>query len=45
MAIAGPALFAIVVDAESARVSGLPVNLLNGLLVALAAVTVARSSS
>jgi zinc transport system permease protein len=44
VAIAGRALFAIVVDEESARVSGLPVNLLNGLLVVLAAVTIVAAT-
>lgn len=38
--IAGRALFAIVVDEESARVAGLPVDTLNSLLAALSAVTV-----
>lgn len=42
--VAGRALFAIVVDEESARVSGLPVNLLNGLLVVLAAVTIVAAT-
>jgi zinc transport system permease protein len=40
VAIAGRALFAIVLDEESARVSGLPVDALNTLLAALTAVTV-----
>ena len=40
IAVAGRALFAIVVDEESARVAGLPVDALNSLLAALAAVTV-----
>lgn len=44
VAVAGRALFAIVVDEESARVSGLPVNLLNGLLVVLAAVTIVAAT-
>ena len=42
--VAGRALFAIVVDEESARVSGLPVNMLNGLLVVLAAVTIVAAT-
>jgi len=40
IALTGRALFAIVVDEESARVAGLPVDTLNTMLVALAAVTV-----
>lgn len=40
VAIAGRALFAIVLDEEAARVAGLPVDVLNGLLAALTAVTV-----
>jgi zinc transport system permease protein len=44
IAVAGRALFAIVVDEESARVSGLPVELLNGLLVTLAAVTIVAAT-
>jgi zinc transport system permease protein len=40
MAVTGPALFAIVVDEESARVAGIPVDALNTVLAALAAVTV-----
>jgi zinc transport system permease protein len=40
VALAGRALFAIVLDEESARVSGLPVDALNTLLAALTAVTV-----
>ena len=40
IAVTGRALFAIVVDEESARVAGLPVDALNTMLVALAAVTV-----
>ena len=44
VAIAGRALFAIVVDEESARVSGLPVNFLNGLLVVLAAITIVAAT-
>ena len=44
VAVAGRALFAIVVDEESARVSGLPVNFLNGLLVVLAAVTIVAAT-
>jgi zinc transport system permease protein len=44
VAVAGRALFAIVVDEEAARVSGLPVNRLNGLLVALAAVTIVAAT-
>jgi zinc transport system permease protein len=38
--VAGRALFAIVLDEESARVSGLPVETLNTLLAALTAVTI-----
>jgi zinc transport system permease protein len=38
--LAGRALFAIVLDEESARVSGLPVDLLNTVLAALTAVTI-----
>jgi zinc transport system permease protein len=38
--VAGPALFAVVLDEESARVAGLPVDTLNAVLAALAAVTV-----
>jgi zinc transport system permease protein len=44
IAVAGRALFAIVVDEESARVSGLPVNFLNSLLVVLAAVTIVAAT-
>jgi zinc transport system permease protein len=40
LAFAGRALFAIVLDEESARVSGLPVDALNTLLAALTAVTI-----
>jgi len=40
MLVAGRALFAIVLDEESARVSGLPVETLNTLLAALTAVTI-----
>jgi zinc transport system permease protein len=40
LAVAGRALFAIVLDEESARVSGLPVDALNTLLAALTAVTI-----
>ena len=40
MAFIGRALFAVVLDEESARVAGLPVDLLNATLAALAAVTV-----
>jgi zinc transport system permease protein len=40
MLIAGRALFAIVLDEESARVAGLPVDALNTLLAALTAVTI-----
>jgi zinc transport system permease protein len=40
IAITGRALFAIVLDEESARVSGLPVDVLNTLLAALTAVTI-----
>jgi len=44
VAVTGRALFAIVVDEESARVSGLPVNALNGLLVVLAAITIVAAT-
>jgi zinc transport system permease protein len=44
VAVAGRALFAIVVDEESARVAGLPVLTLNGLLVALAAITIVAAT-
>jgi zinc transport system permease protein len=40
MLVTGRALFAIVIDEESARVSGLPVETLNTLLAALTAVTI-----
>ncbi len=40
MLVAGRALFAIVLDEESARVSGLPVEALNTVLAALTAVTI-----
>lgn len=40
LAVAGRALFAIVLDEESARVAGLPVDALNAVLAALAAVTI-----
>lgn len=40
LAVAGRALFAIVLDEESARVSGLPVDGLNAVLAALTAVTI-----
>ena len=40
IAVAGRALFAVVVDEEAARVAGLPVDRLNMLLAVLAAVTV-----
>lgn len=40
LVVAGRALFAIVLDEESARVSGLPVDGLNTLLAALTAVTI-----
>ena len=38
--VAGGALFAVVLDEESARVAGLPVDLLNALLAVLTAVTI-----
>jgi zinc transport system permease protein len=38
--VAGRALFAIVLDEESARVAGLPVDVLNTILAALTAVTI-----
>jgi zinc transport system permease protein len=44
IAVAGAALFAIVVDEEAARVSGLPVSFLNALLVVLAAVTIVAAT-
>jgi zinc transport system permease protein len=44
IAIAGRALFAIVVDEDAARVSGLPVVMLNGLLVTLAAITIVAAT-
>ena len=40
MAVIGRALFAVVLDEESARVAGLPVDVLNAALAALTAVTV-----
>ncbi|MDP9069968.1 MAG: metal ABC transporter permease [Actinomycetota bacterium] len=40
MAVIGRALFAVVLDEESARVAGLPVDALNATLAALAAVTI-----
>ena len=40
LVFAGRALFAIVLDEESARVAGLPVDTLNTLLAALTAVTI-----
>jgi zinc transport system permease protein len=40
LALAGRALFAIILDEESARVAGLPVDALNTLLAALTAVTI-----
>jgi len=40
IAIAGRALFAVVLDEESARVAGLPVDALNALLAVLVALTV-----
>ncbi|HEX9712375.1 MAG TPA: metal ABC transporter permease [Actinomycetota bacterium] len=40
IAVTGPALFAIVVDEESARVAGLPVDRLNALLAILVALTI-----
>ena len=40
LVLTGRALFAIVLDEESARVSGLPVDALNSLLAALTAVTI-----
>ena len=40
LAVTGRALFAIVLDEESARVAGLPVDLLNTVLAALAAITI-----
>ena len=40
LAVAGRALFAIVLDEESARVAGLPVDALNTLLAVLTAVTI-----
>lgn len=40
LGVVGRALFAVILDEESARVSGLPVDLLNTLLAVLAATTV-----
>jgi len=40
MAVAGRALFAVVLDEDSARVSGIPARALNALLAVLTAVTV-----
>ena len=40
VAVVGRALFAVVLDEESARVAGLPVDFLNGLLAALTAVAI-----
>jgi zinc transport system permease protein len=40
MAVAGRALFAVIVDEEAARVAGLPVDRLNVMLAVLTAVTV-----
>jgi zinc transport system permease protein len=40
VAVIGRALFAVVLDEESARVAGLPVDFLNGLLAALTAVAI-----
>ncbi|MEA2703865.1 MAG: zinc transport system permease protein [Actinomycetota bacterium] len=40
VAVCGRAMFAVVLDEESARVGGLPVDGLNSLLAALAAITV-----
>jgi zinc transport system permease protein len=44
LAVTGRALFSTLVDEESARVSGVPVGFLNGLLAALAAVTVVAAT-
>jgi zinc transport system permease protein len=44
VAFSGRALFAIVVDEETARVSGLPVRSLNALLVVLTAVTMGAAT-
>jgi zinc transport system permease protein len=44
VAVTGRALFAVVVDEDAARVGGLPVMLLNGLLVGLAAVTIVAAT-
>jgi zinc transport system permease protein len=44
IAVTGRALFAIVIDEETARVSGLPVNTLNALLVVLTAVTIVAAT-
>jgi zinc transport system permease protein len=43
LAVCGRALFAIVVDEESARVAGLPVDVLDTVLAALTAVTIVAS--
>jgi zinc transport system permease protein len=40
LAVTGRALFSVLIDEESARVAGLPVDALNALLAVLAAVTV-----
>jgi zinc transport system permease protein len=44
VAVTGRALFSVLVDEESARVSGVPVGFLNGLLAVLAAVTVVAAT-
>jgi zinc transport system permease protein len=44
VAVTGRALFAIIVDEDAARVGGLPVMLLNGLLVGLAAITIVAAT-
>jgi len=44
VALTGRALFAIVLDEETARVSGLPVRSLNALLVVLTAVTIVAAT-
>ena len=43
VAVVGRALLAVVLDEDSARVSGIPTPLLNGLLAALTAVTIVAS--
>jgi zinc transport system permease protein len=42
--VTGRALFTVVIDEESARVSGVPVDFLNGLLAVLTAVTIVAAT-